>query len=357
MANHARSNRSVSDKRSALAADSVSDKRSALAGAQHNAYVHRDQVGGNVRREADGRWRQVTQEERAREEARERRRVRANEPMTPARFLRDNIVYILSVVAVAVIVLLLVFGVRAFSGPTPSAPSVESGEYQSPYDWSKLQNNNGHYAYVVDGKVKSRLGVDVADYQNAIDWDAVAADGIDFAIIRLGYRGATEGELYLDELFESNLAGAKAAGLDCGVYFFSQATTEDEAREEARFVLKHLAGVKLEYPVAFDSEVVTSLENARTAGLSDEQLSRIADAFCDIVDAAGYDTLVYGNAYDIRSYNVDALTGRDIWWAEYDAMSPSHYLDIRLWQYTSTGSVAGINSGADLNLDLAGVLN
>ena len=335
MANHARDDRSAAD------------KRSALVGAQHNAYRHSDQVGGTRRREADGRWVD-------REPEPPRQQPKPLSKMTIGEFIAHNAVYILSVLAVVFIVLLLVFGVRMFAD-LASSPIVDEG-YTSPYDWSKLDRTNGRYAYVVDGKVKSSLGVDVAEHDHEIDWDAVAADGIDFAMIRLGYRGATEGELYLDEYYQANMAGAKAAGLDRGVYFFSQATTPEEAVEEADFVLANLGGESLVYPIAYDFERVTGVGETRVSGLSDEQLSAIADAFCDRIEAAGYRTLVYGNTYDLDSYNVDALTGRHIWWAEYGVEAPSHDLDIVMWQYTNSGSVAGIDGGVDLNIDLSGVL-
>lgn len=337
MANHARDNRGVGD------------KRSALAGAQPKAYSHADQVGGTRRREADGRW--VDRGPQPVEE-----RPKPINKLTLGEFIVSNITYILSAAAVAVIALLLIFGVRAFSGVMAPAPEGE-GEYASPYDWSKLDRSTDHYAYVVNGQVKSRLGVDVSEYDHEIDWNAVASDGIDFAIIRLGYRGATEGDLYLDDYYEQNFADAKAAGLDRGVYFFSQAANTQEAVEEADFVLANLNGASLEYPIAFDFEPVNGVGETRAGGLSSEELTAIADAFCDRIEAAGYRTLVYGNGHDLKSYDVDATTGRDIWWAEYDVEAPSHYLNITLWQYTSLGDVAGIGGGADMNIDLSGVVS
>ncbi len=338
MANHARNNRDVAD------------KRSALAGAQRNAYVHSDQVGGARQRQADGRWVDRDPEPLRQHEV---RRQQANKPLTLGEFLSRNIVYILSVVAVAIIAVLLIFGVRMF-GDLLSSPGGEG--YESPYDWSKLDRTDGRFAYVENGQVKSRLGVDVSEQDYDIEWNAVAADGVDFAMIRLGYRGATEGGVYLDEYYETNLAGARSAGLDCGVYFFSQAITTEEAVEEANFVLEHLNGASLEYPIAFDSETVSGVGGSRTAGLTAEELTNISDAFCDRIEQAGYSTLVYGNGYDLRSYDADVMTGRGIWWAEYGVDYPSHYLDIVIWQYTSTGAVAGIPGAADLNIDLSGVL-
>ena len=337
MANHARDDRGVAD------------KRSALTSGQHRAYNHGDQVGGSLRREADGRW-------VPREQEPEQSRPRPVSQETPKEFLQRNSVYILSVVAVVIIAVLLIFGVRMVS-ELLSPGSAEVGErYESSYDWDNLDRAGDRYAYVVNGQVKSRLGIDVADYQGYIDWDEVSSDGIEFAIVRLGYRGATEGELYLDEYFEYNLAAARAAGLDCGVYFFSQAITVEEAVEEAEFVLANLDGASLEYPIAFDFETVSQLGETRTAGLTDDELSEIADAFCDRIERAGYQTLVYGNSWDLRSYDIDAMTGRGIWWAEYDVSYPSQYMDIVMWQYTSDGYVAGVDNTVDMNIDLSGVL-
>ena len=338
MANHARDDRGVAD------------KRAALTSGQHRAYNHGDQVGGSMRREADGRWVK-------REPEPEPARPRVDKRETPIEFLKRNIVYILSVVAVIVIAVLLIFGVRMVSDLFAPASVEEEEQYENPYDWDNLEQVDGRYAYVVNGQVKSRLGIDVADYQSYIDWDAVASDGIDFAIVRLGYRGSTEGGLYLDDYFEYNLAGARAAGLDCGVYFFSQAVTVDEAIEEAEFVLANLDGAKLEYPIAFDSETVSGLGETRTAGLTDDELSEIADAFCARIERAGYQTLVYGNSWDLRSYDIDVMTGRGIWWAEYGAKNPSQYMDIVMWQYSSEGHVAGIENTVDMNIDLSGVLS
>ena len=232
----------------------------------------------------------------------------------------------------------------------------EAQRYTTPYDWTKLDRSNGRYAYVVDGQVKSRLGIDVSESQESIDWQAVADDGIEFAMIRLGYRGATEGDLYLDDYFEENFAGAREAGLDCGVYFFSQAVNPDEAVEEAQFVLDQLGGAQLEYPIAFDSEVVSGVAGARTQFLTREEMTAVADAFCTHLEMAGYRTLVYGNAGDLSRYSDEVVNDGGIWWAEYNAPQPAHYLDIVMWQYANEGSVAGIGTGVDMNIDLSGVL-
>ena len=271
-------------------------------------------------------------------------------------FLSGNYRYILMVVGVVLVVTVGIFAARALMPPVQvDEGKADDGVYVSPYDWDNLDRANGRYRYIVNGETKSRLGIDVSESQHEIDWQQVSADGIDFAIVRVGYRGATEGNLYLDDFFRANLDGAQAAGLDCGVYFFSQANTVDEAVEEADFVLEQLNGMKLAYPVAFDSEVVNLKgEEAPTRNLTQEEMTAIADAFCDRIEAAGYQTLIYGNIADLARYQHDSLGHRPIWWAEYGTSAPHENLAISLWQYSNSGKVAGVSTNVDMNIDLRG---
>jgi len=274
-----------------------------------------------------------------------------------AEFARRNIGYIASVAVVVALVTGGIIGIRAFLPASPQGEDTPSPGYVSPYDWTKLDRSDGRYRYFVDGEAKSRLGVDVSENQQAIDWQAVAADGIEFAIIRVGYRGATEGGLYLDGRFYENLEGARDAGLACGVYFFSQANTAEEAAEEADFVLEQLNGTTLEYPVAFDSEVV-NLKDAEspTASLSQDEMTAIANAFCTRIAEAGYKPLLYGNYIDLARYHLSDLHDVPIWWAEYGSPAPTAKLTMDIWQYSSGGKVAGISTVVDLDIDLRGVL-
>ena len=280
-------------------------------------------------------------------------------PKSTIEFIRRNVVYVMGVVGVvaAAVVLFVVAG-AVLTGCSVEQGAANSSEYKSPYDWTKVERNGDRLQYVVDGKVKSRAGVDVSENQHDIDWDAVAADGIDFAMVRLGYRGATEGNLYLDSGYWDNLDGARAAGLDCGVYFFSQARTVDEAVEEADYVLTYLNGTSLEYPIAFDSEVVVTSDGPpRTSSLNGSEMTAIAKAFCDRVQEAGYRAMVYGNGKDMARYADEDIAGYPVWWAEYDSSYPDHDLDITMWQYSNAGEVAGIPAAVDLNIDLSGVFS
>lgn len=297
-------------------------------------------------------------------------------PKTLAEFISQNSVFIVGVSAVVIAVVILIAILRIVmpqesgneqadtSSTASEQSSAQASSAEKPaalsydYDWGNLEYADGRYAYVVGGKTRSRTGVDISDHQPGADWGAVAADGIDFAIVRLGYRGATEGVIHLDEQYEANIDGAQAAGLDCGVYYFSQAATVDEAVEEADFVVKSLDGRKLQYPVVYDFETsVNGIEHPRTEKLSADELVKIAKAFRKRVEDAGYSTMLYGNGYDLDRYTTEYLGSQAVWWAEYGPDVPSYDGDIAMWQYTSGGEVAGINGGADLSIDLRGVTN
>ena len=230
-------------------------------------------------------------------------------------------------------------------------PPEETVTYEPPYNWSNLVRENGRLSYVVDGKCLSRQGIDVSEAQGEIDWQAVADDDIDFAIIRIGYRGTTEGKLYTDATFDANIDGAIDAGLDVGVYFYSQAINEEEAREEAKHCLYEINGRELQYPVAYDHEL-TENRNARADGLSEEQASANAKAFCDEIEKGGYKAMIYGNEWDNDRHGHDEQTEYPIWHSEYGSLPVLDY-DFTLWQYTNQGTVAGVNSVVDMNIDLS----
>ena len=216
-------------------------------------------------------------------------------------------------------------------------------------------DDKGRVQYAWEGR-QARAGIDVSFYQGEIDWEAVAADGVEFAMIRLGYRGYTEGGLRLDSRFEENIIGALSAGLEVGVYFFSQALTPQEAEEEADFVLQALAPYRVTYPVVFDWEFITPGSQARTDAMDGQTLTQCAQAFCGAVARAGYQPMVYFNQdMGYLTYDLSQLAEIPFWLAEYDT-SPDFYYHFRLWQYTHTGTVDGIQGSVDWNLDFAPVL-
>lgn len=222
-------------------------------------------------------------------------------------------------------------------------------EYVSPYNFDNLKNEQGRFSYYEEGNLVSQTAVDVSDLQGKIDWERVSEDGIDFAMIRLGRRGYTEGNIYLDNYYYENVSGVQSEGMPFGVYFFSQAITEDEAIEEANFVIKHLSGSGISYPVVFDHEPVESADG-RANNLSKNELTHITKAFCQKIEDAGYTPMIYGNAFDMERLNLNDLKGIDIWYAEYESSQPTGQFDFAMWQYSSTANVSGINTQADLSI-------
>lgn len=201
-----------------------------------------------------------------------------------------------------------------------------------------------------DDKYSSRLGVDVSHHQGKIDWEKVKEDGYEFAIIRIGYRGyGTEGTLNLDNRFHENIKDAQRAGLDVGVYFFAQAINEEEALEEAEFVLKHLKGYELELPVAYDPESIL-YDEARTDDVTGEQFTKNAKVFCKRIRKAGYETMIYSNMlWEAYELDLKKLSDYPIWYADYEPLPQTPY-DFVMWQYTSRGTVDGIDGSVDLNI-------
>lgn len=194
----------------------------------------------------------------------------------------------------------------------------------------------------------SLVGIDVSSHQGPIDWQAVADAGVDFAIIRVGYRGYTTGGLNEDERYYTNMESALAAGLDVGVYFYSQAISTAEAREEAQFVLDRLGGYEITYPVIFDWEQGDQEE--RTDHVDNETLTNCAIAFCDTIETYGYRAGCYFNqSFGYDRFDLRELEEYDFWLAEYNTHQSFLY-DVELWQYTNMGSVPGIDTTVDLNL-------
>lgn len=219
------------------------------------------------------------------------------------------------------------------------------------YNWDGFSQSGQRYTYTDGATVASKTGIDVSEAQGVIDWNAVRADGIEFALIRVGYRGSTEGHVYLDDYYTANMQGARAAGLQCGAYFFSQAVSIEEAQEEAAFLIDALGGTPLEYPVVFDYEIHVSGVNSRASGVSGQVATEIARTFCEAVEAAGYSTMIYGNGNDLGRFDSRFMKERPVWFAEYGAL-PSYKERFVIWQYTNEGTVAGISGAVDLNLEL-----
>lgn len=198
-----------------------------------------------------------------------------------------------------------------------------------------------------------QLGIDVSKWNGEIDWEVVKAEGVDFAIIRCGYRGSSSGWLIEDPYFYKNLEGAKKAGIKVGVYFFTQATDLVEAVEEASMVVSLLGDTKLDYPVFIDTEGAGG--NGRADNLDAGTRTAVVNAFCQTIQNAGIDAGVYASRnWYLNNLDTDEFEGQKIWLAEY-RQTPEYEGRYDLWQYTSNGSVAGIEGRVDLNVSYLGI--
>ena len=219
-----------------------------------------------------------------------------------------------------------------------------------PYNWELLTNDDSGISYIGDENYTIRKGVDVSKWQGNVDWEKVRADGYEFAFIRLGFRGyAQAGGLDMDSKFYQNINGAKAAGLDVGVYFFSQAINEEEALEEAEYVLKALEGYDLELPIVYDPELIRDME-ARTDNVSGEQFTKNTIVFCEAIKAAGFEPMIYSNMiWEAFLFDMTQLQDYPFWYADYESIPQTPY-NFTFWQYSEKGKVNGIDGYADLNI-------
>lgn len=200
---------------------------------------------------------------------------------------------------------------------------------------------------------KADFGIDVSKWNKEIDWEAVAQSGVDYAIIRVGYRGASTGALVEDPYFRKNMAGAQKAGIKIGLYFFTQAVTEVEAVEEASMALSLCAENKITYPIFIDTEGAGG--SGRADALDKEMRTAVCAAFCETVKSAGYDAGVYASRnWHNNRLNSAQLENYVIWLAEYSA-KPAYAGIYHMWQYTSNGSIPGIEGRVDLNLSYLGL--
>ena len=210
------------------------------------------------------------------------------------------------------------------------------------------------YTFGGDGALSQssgNRGIDVSKYQGNIDWGAVAASGINFAIIRVGYRGSSSGALVQDPYFKKNISGATKAGIKVGLYFFTQAVNEAEAVEEASMAMSLASGYKVTYPIFIDTE---SASGGRANGLSKSARTAVVKAFCQTVRNGGYKAGVYASkSWYANQLNASALSGYCIWVAQYNS-SCTYSGKYDMWQYSSKGSVSGIKGNVDMNISYTG---
>ena len=204
---------------------------------------------------------------------------------------------------------------------------------------------------IVSKYKRSYKGIDVSQFNGTVNWTKVKSAGMDFAFVRAGYRGyGSAGTLVTDSKFATNMSGAINAGLNVGVYFVTQATSDSEAIEEANYVINLIKNYDISYPVAIDIEYAAS--TARTNSLTKEARTRYALKFCQKIAAAGYTPVVYCNVDWATNYlNMSTLSSYDTWIAHYTTASkPSYTGTYKIWQYSDTGSVNGVIGNVDLDI-------
>ena len=232
----------------------------------------------------------------------------------------------------------------------PAHKTLRSNPYLS--EAYSLDEETGYLSYLAASYTR---GIDVSAHQKEIDWSRVAATGMQFAMIRAGYRGYTQGALQKDEYFDANMQGALSNGMQVGVYFFSQAVTPAEAEEEAFLLLSWIKDYNVTYPVVFDWEE-QDYDNSRTQGCDGNTVTACALAFCRVVEDAGYTPMLYGSPTKVynRGIMLEYLADYPFWLAHYtkDTAPTSFRYHYNVWQYSSSGTVDGIDGRVDLNICL-----
>ena len=220
--------------------------------------------------------------------------------------------------------------------PPPEANPIGLGDFE-------LQDG-----YLTCLSTPSVLGIDVSVWQKEIDWQQVKAAGVEFAMIRAGWRGSEKGVLAEDEYAQQNYTGASSAGIKVGAYFFSQAISVEEAVEEAEYLLEIIRDWNVEMPIVYDWEFISS--DSRTGKMDARTLTECAKAFCNTIKAAGYEPMIYFNKdLSYQQLYLRELTDYKFWLAHYDTVLNYPY-KVDMWQYSETGTVAGISVNVDINL-------
>lgn len=257
-----------------------------------------------------------------------------------------GVIAIAVVVAAVCLLSLLLLETEEAPPPTeiPTIPTTEPPPTvpQSIFHLSDFAENEGFLSCIA---TDSMIGIDVSHHQGDIDWQKVKESGITFVMVRLGYRGIGDGILYTDRYAEENLTGAREAGLMVGAYFYSQATTAAEAREEAAYALKILGDFRLDLPLSLDWEIARRTEN-----VDGDTATELTQAFCEMVRVAGYEPMIYFNSDQATNLlDMNRLT-QYIWWLAMYTHKENFPCHFDVWQYTDSGRVPGISGKVDLNV-------
>lgn len=242
----------------------------------------------------------------------------------------------------------------------PTANNISVSESDDAIDPENTENIIDDGEKVILSQINTQEGkqngIDVSKWQGKIDWKKVKNDGIDFAIIRIGYRGEN-GKLYRDDNAEYNIQQAIKSDVLVGVYFFSTAVNIAEATEEAQWVLSAIKGYSISYPVVYDCEGFKNTDS-RMYSLTTDGRTQNALAFLDMVKNAGYDGMFYGSKSDLEdstAFNTNKIAEKyKIWVAQYTSpaypqkLSPDYMGKYDMWQYTNKGVVSGVEGNCDM---------
>ncbi len=264
-------------------------------------------------------------------------------------------------VSALVLVFVAIFVIVALARPVPGGSQTDGTDWLDTTEDSTENtlpppeaNPIGLGDFYMDGdylsclSAPSVLGIDVSVWQEEIDWPQVKDAGVEFAMIRAGWRGSEQGVLAEDEYAQANYVGATAAGIKVGAYFFSQAISVEEAVEEANYLLDIIKDWNVEMPVVYDWEFISA--DSRTGKVDARTLTDCAKAFCDTVAKAGYTPMIYFNKnQSLEMLYLRELTDYRFWLAQYDTVLNYPY-KVDMWQYSETGSVPGITGNVDIDL-------
>ena len=217
------------------------------------------------------------------------------------------------------------------------------------YSKSRFVYKNPIMSYYLNGKEASWCGVDISSKQEGVDFKKLKKAGCDFVMIKVGGRGYSSGEIVLDEKLKDYMTGAKNAGLDIGVYFFSQAITEDEVEEEVETLLEAIKDYSVKYPVVIQMQEIEG-DIARVDSLDMDSRTELTKLFLSEVEDAGYKPMLYGNKeWLVTKIDLEALAEYDVWLSQ-EADTPDYPYEFNMWQYEKTGKISGISEETGLNI-------
>lgn len=218
-----------------------------------------------------------------------------------------------------------------------------------PFEFKEYETNIGYQDFILDSSLDITIGIDVSSHNNEIFWNQVTNTDIEFAFVRLGYRGYQSGSLIVDDYYYYNMDETEHYNIDNGVYFVTQAVNNDEAIEEANFILGKIRGYDLELPIVIDIEEVINDDN-RVKDLTPQQRTDILIILLETLKTNDYSVLIYSNEYFLNNYlELDRLSDYDLWIANYSEL-PETISQFTIWQYSANGFVSGIYNNVDLNV-------